>query len=132
MTRKDKHRLLAKLAGVPWQFECPSCGGTWFGTSNALLSEGCVRHCHDQYHGRCNWSGTDEECRLTPDYDKDHNAWTVIHLALDGKCLWDEFFDEWVEIDGGPFHRSIADAIRKFLNNLPGQVDAAIAVLKGD
>ncbi len=87
------------------------------------------RYCRDQFHG-CNWEGPSEECRRVADYDKDHNAWTVIYLALDGKCLWDEFFAAWVEIDGGPYHRSVSDAIRKFLNNLPGQVDAAIEVLK--
>ena len=130
MTRKEKHRLLAKLAGVPWQFHCPECDGHWFGSSmESIGSKVMLRHCHDEFRGRCHWSGSSEACRLTPDYDKDHNAWIVIHLALDGKCLWDEFFDAWVEIDG-PFHRSVADATYRFINDLPGQVDAAIEVMR--
>ena len=133
MTRKDKHRLLAKLAGVPWQFQCPECGGTYFGSSHDATGYKLTRHCHDQLRGMCNWEGTDEECRLTPDYDKDHNAWIVIRLALDGKCLWAKFVNE---------HASHAPITMKddnlpwwtwwLLNDLPGQVDAAIEVMRGD
>lgn len=128
MTRKEKHRLLAKLAGIPWQFTCPSCGGSYFGSS--MQKDGIKvmkRYCRDQYRGRCNWSGTDEECSLTPDYDKDHNAWVAIRLALDGKCVWRDFMDAWSFRPGG--RRSDSDWMYAFLNDLPGQVDAAIQVM---
>lgn len=132
MNRKEKHQLLAKLAGVPWQFQCPECLSTYFGSASRKFG-GTVnitkRYCHDQYNGRCRWEGSDDECRRVADYDHNHNAWVVIRLALDGKCLWDEFFDAWVEING-PYHRDVADAVYKFLSDLPGQVDAAIEVMK--
>ena len=88
MTRKEKHQLLAKLAGVPWQFQCPKCGGAYFGSNMRDIKEHNLmnRYCRDQFHG-CNWEGPSEECRRVADYDKDHNAWTVIYLALNGKCL---------------------------------------------
>lgn len=133
MNRKEKHRLLAKLAGVPWQFMCPKCYGTWFGTSNAL-SEHCVRHCHNEHRCGCHWKGTDDECRRVADYDKDHNAWQVIRLALDGKCLWGEFVAAWAEVQGIETYGAGADLdwrmLYTFLNDLPGQVDAAIEVMK--
>ena len=131
MTRKEKHRLLAKLAGVPWQFGCPECDGTYFGSSMRDIKEHNLmqRHCHDQHRGRCNWSGTSEECRRTADYDKDHNAWVTIRLALDGKCLWGEFIEERERT--APLKKSdLAWWTWWFLNDLPGQADAAIFVLE--
>lgn len=129
MTRKEKHRLLAKLAGVPWEFQCPECSGTYFGTSNAL-SEDCVRHCHDRGLLKwCGWSGSTEECRRVPDYDKDHNAWVLIRLALDGKCLWDEFLAYWQSQGTFSWDYMKPREVYKFISDLPGQVDAAVEVM---
>lgn len=128
MNRKETHQLLAKLAGVPWEFQCPKCSSRWFGTANAL-SEDCVRLCHDEYKGMCNWQGSDEECRLAPDYDNDHEAWVLIRLALDGKCLWDDFLAYWQSQGTFSWDYMKPREVYDFISDLPGQVDAAVEVM---
>lgn len=130
MTRKDKHRLLAKLAGIPWEFHCPQCSSHYFGSSGSVSGR-FHRYCRDQFNTRCGWDGPDEECRLTPDYDKDHNAWVAIRLALDGKCLWSNFIAHWQSQGVFPWDYMKPSEVYGFLNDLPGQVDAAIEVMKG-
>ena len=62
-------------------------------------------------------------------FDTDLNAIREVWAVLKELNLWDEFIDAWIELDG-PYHRSIADAIDKFLSNQPRQVEAAIKVLE--
>ena len=60
---------------------------------------------------------------------KDLNALHQVWRELKNQGLWDEFFDTWVGIDG-PFHRDVADAVGKFVDDPKGQVEAAIKVLR--
>jgi hypothetical protein len=38
-------------------FECPACGSTHFGTSDAH-TDTPTYHCHDQFHVGCHWRGS--------------------------------------------------------------------------
>lgn len=129
MNRKDKHRLLAKLAGVPWQFHCPKCSSRYFGSSGEFGDR--TRYCRDEFNVRCNWEGTSEECRFTPNYDKNHEAWALIRLALDGKCLWDDFLAYWQSQGTFKWDYMKPREVYNFISDLPGQVDAAVEVLNG-
>jgi hypothetical protein len=63
------HAIAAKAAeifGSPPEvidksFSCPECGGTHFGTADAMATP-LVRECHDQLKVKCRWKGDDSEC----------------------------------------------------------------------
>lgn len=69
MTNQEINKKIAGLLGPQGQgFCCPKCGSTWFGSN--LTNE--TRSCHDEYHGRCEWSGPVEDA--PPDYMCDDEA----------------------------------------------------------
>lgn len=53
-------KLLAETMNNQWQFECPCCASSHFGTNdtNGIYK----RLCHDQFQRGCRWSGSDSEC----------------------------------------------------------------------
>ena len=64
-----------------------------------------------------------------PAYDTDRNAMREVHKVLHERGLWDEFEDTFFSsnyID----YKGDCNGLYAFLNDLPGQVQAAIQVLK--
>jgi hypothetical protein len=53
-----------------WDFQCPECGGHYFGSTQRywdrdkfIRTPGIYkRHCNDQFGVGCRWSGSSEEC----------------------------------------------------------------------
>ena len=124
----EQARELAELVEAEWRFECPKCTGSWFGTSDGL-SEYCTGHCKDEYKQGCHWSGSSENCRRWPDYDTDLNAMREVWAVLKERGLWDEFLLAW-QMDKDKSSSYWRAWIYAFLNDLPGQITAAIKVLK--
>lgn len=87
----------------------------------------CVRPNPDG--GRCACSAP-----LTPAYDTDLNDMRDVWKVLKEKGLWDEFYLTWEKGRVDEWEAWIDDcnysAYWHFLNDLPGQVKAAIQVLK--
>jgi len=76
------------------------------------------------------WWSPEGKNAIYPDYDTDLNAMREVWKVLYERGLWGEFYKTWdVEIDNCHTLKAPA-AFYRFLNNLPGQVQAAIKVLK--
>jgi len=73
--------------------------------------------------GPCWWSPEGKEAS-PPAYNTDHNAMATVYLVLKERGLWDEFIKQWDK------DRGYAGDMYAFLTDLPGQVQAAIKVLK--
>ena len=73
------------------------------------------------------WWSPSGSCGYIPDYDTDRNAMHEVHKVLWERRLWDEFEKAYCD-KVRPRHAN--DWIYRFLNDLPGQVQAAIKVLK--
>lgn len=43
-----------------YDFECPKCFGSHFGS--VYRGENSIYHCHDEHHYDCRWSGSKKEC----------------------------------------------------------------------
>lgn len=135
--RKEKHRLLAKLAGIPWKFQCPKCYGSWFG-SDTKKEDGEItvtkRYCHNENRCGCHWEGTDDECRRVPDYDDpdEMGAWVPVWKSIKERGLWNEFIAYWQSKGTFKWDYMKPKEVYDLLNDLPGQVKAAIKVLEGE
>ncbi len=78
------------------------------------------------------WLSPQDKSEKFPKYDTDRNAMREVHKVLHERGLWDEFLDCWHggDLPFGAFNEY--SAMWVFLNDLPGQVQAAIQVLKED
>lgn len=65
-----------------------------------------------------------------PDYPNDLNAMREVWQVLQERGLWDRFLHEWDNYAGYDSDAMYYKRVHAFLNDLPGQVKAAIKVLE--